>query len=83
MPNTKYNTPEIICFSGSGVRLLAYAPAYGELLKHGYIDQEKITAYYGNSGGAIIATLLAIGYNHIEIEKRKLEPNTKFPHQTN
>jgi NTE family protein len=59
--------PQYICMEGSGIKAFAHVGALQVLDSMHALN--NIQAYAGTSGGAIIATLMAIGYTPNELEK--------------
>lgn len=55
-----------ICLEGGGIRVIAFCGALKVLDEHGLLSGVK--NIIGSSGGALIGTLLAIGYSVSEIE---------------
>jgi NTE family protein len=59
--------PNIILLASGGIRVLSYVSALEELHKHGCLDGVKM--WCGVSGGALIATALALGYTYSELRE--------------
>jgi NTE family protein len=63
--------PRKICFSGGGIRAVAFVGALEVLQKRGLLTH--VDEYIGISAGALIGFLLAIGYTLPELRKLVLE----------
>ncbi len=59
--------PKIIVLASGGIRVLSYVGALEELAHKGCLD--GVETWCGVSGGALIATALALGYTHIELRE--------------
>ncbi len=59
--------PTIILLASGGIRVLSYVGALEELHKHGCLDNVKV--WCGVSGGALVATVLALGYKYSELRE--------------
>lgn len=60
-------TYDTLVLSGNGTNALATLGAIQRLFDAKVISQPSISSYYGTSSGSIIATLLAIGFEPLEI----------------
>ncbi len=57
--------PTLIVLAAGGIRVLSYISALEELAKQGCLDGVQL--WCGVSGGALIATALALGYTYTEL----------------
>lgn len=59
--------PKIIVLASGGIRVLSYVGALEELHRHSCLD--GVRTWCGVSGGALIATALALGYKYNELRE--------------
>lgn len=70
-------TIQNVVFSGGGIKGLAFVGAIDKLFNSGYLKSTIIKRYAGTSAGAIIATLLSLGYTEKELYQTLFTLNFK------